>query len=164
MNYKELVLEASHSYMIYMSLVPNAKLLKWADILLQVGSILDIDASETHGPDEARLSRKQQLHLVKRDLKALIYEPIYAMANAIRLKMHHPDMNSKDKDFITSRQQLDTACVKAEDKKLDPDVDIIAVKNSLISAMNTAFDYLNKVQEHKYTNIPTRTQMIEVKK
>lgn len=163
MDFKLLVLEASHSYMVYMNLVPNAKLLKWADILLQAGAILDIDASTSYGSDADKLLRQQQLNLMRRDLRALIYEPIFAMANAIRIKLHHPDMAQKDKEFITLKQQLDSTCIKSEDRKVDPDVDVIALKNSLISAMNQAFAYLNKIQEHQYPKIPTRKEMIEVK-
>lgn len=163
MDFKNLIVEASHSYLVYINLVPNAKLLKWADILLQAGAIIDIDASTSYGSDIDRLLRQQQLHLLRKDLRALIYEPIFAMANAIRVRLHHPDMGLKDKELIAVRQQLDSTCIKAEERKVDPDVDIVALKNSLVTAMNQAFAYLNKIQDHQYPKIPTRKEMIEVK-
>lgn len=161
MKFKELVLEAAHSYMIYMTLVPNARLLKWADTLLQVGSIIDIDASESYGSESDKVRRAQEIYALNRDLRAMAYEPIYAMANAIRLKMNHPDM-PKDAEYLKARHNIESACSRAEERKLDPEYDIIILKNSLIMSMNEAFGMLNKLQDHKYPEIKTRKEMIEV--
>ncbi len=150
MELRPLILEASHSYMVYMSLVPNARLLKWADVLLQIEPIITLE-----GP-----AKEQAIYLLKRDLRNMAYESVFAMANAIRLKVNHPDMPNKDPECIQARMQLNTICTQCEERKLDPDYDAISLKNSLIAAMNTAFRFLNKVQDHKYPEIKTRKEMI----
>ena len=162
MDLRKLILEASHSHMVYMSLVPNARLLKWADILLQIEPILEIDASRTFGNPDDTLKREQLIYLFKRDLRDMVYEPIYAMANSIRLRLNGPDMPSKDPEYMLIRSRMDSINTKCEERKVDPDYDVTVLKNDLIKEMNAAFRFLNKAitTGPKYPEIKTRVEMI----
>lgn len=147
---RDMILEAAHSYLIYTTFVPNARLLKWADVLLYVDPIVNKDG----------LERDQAVYGLKRELRNMVYEPMAAMANAMRLKINHPDMNT-GADYVDVQKAINEACTSTSKAILDPNADVLVIKADLIKVMNLCFKWLNKVQSQQYPEIKSRLEMLD---
>lgn len=158
MNTKQLVLEAAHTFAIYTMLVPNGRLLKWADVML-----FAVDAIE----NEDEKIREQCAEMFRIELERLTFEPIYALTKAIATNMpNEAKMDDVKKEIEDRRANLiKTAndAKKAIDDAENPD--FITLKYQLIDAINNCFTYLNKVQDFQYPEIqPSTTMMPEALK
>lgn len=160
MNTKQLVLEAAHTFAIYTMLVPNGRLLKWADVML-----FAVDAME----NEDEKIRDQCREMFKIELQRLTFEPIYALAKAITTNLPNEAKTKEVSDEIERHRTnlKDTAkkVKKIIDESEDTEPDFVKLKYELIDAMNECFAFLNKVQDFEYPEIqPSTTMMPEALK
>lgn len=146
MDTKQFVLEAAHSYTIYTALVPQGRLLKWADVMLYA-----VEAIEAK--DEK--IKEQCTQLFRAELERLVFEPIYVLTKAVATNLPREEKNVEVGAKIEQHRQNILKVVKSVKESMDGAVqpDLIALKYKLIDALNECFAYLNKVQNFQYPEI-----------
>lgn len=158
MNTKELVLESAHTFAVYTMLVPNGRLLKWADVMLYA-----VDAIE----NEDEKIRNQCKEMFRVELERLTFEPIYALSKAIVTNLPNEAEDEETKTKIEEhRTKLKEATEQVRNEvNSESAPDFVKQKYRLIDAMNECFAFLNKVQDFQYTEIqPSTTMMPEALK
>lgn len=145
---RELVLESAHTFAIYTMLVPDGRLLKWADVMLYA-----VDALEQ--PDSK--VREQAAQLFRNELERLVFEPIYALGKAIATNLPNEKNNAADVSTEIEKYRTEIFnTLKSTKKEIDTDEatpDFVALKYKIIDSINKCFAFLNKVQDFQYPEI-----------
>ncbi len=152
MSTKKLVLEAAHTHTIYSMLVPNGRLLRWADVMLNMVEVIE-------ATDEKL--KEFSLFRFKVELNKLIYEPLLALTKAIASNLPKEETNKEIGAKIEEhRSNLSKVVAEVQSMLVKDDFDPVAVKYKLINVVNDCFSYLNKVQEVEYPQLKSMDELL----
>jgi hypothetical protein len=150
-DYKTLVLEAAHSFLIHAPYVTPDKQLKWADTLLSAVNAIEILRYPSSAADTG--GAPKELAAFEQDLHTMIYNPIEAIADAY-LIWSTKKVRVSEQEIQDFRNTIDLS------KELRPK-DPVQAKRNLLGALNKLFEHLNKVDpSEKRQRLPFREELI----